>query len=248
MKKPTIAFIYALADPTNDRVRYVGQTVDIVARLQRHYYEARRAAKSAGMSGHLPRNKWLRGILAAGNEPILYILEVVPYNQRRDTERHWIAVLRNANELLNASHGGDGPDFHLRGPRTSAQKTLHSMTLRRLYATGEITQWSTGLTAATDHRIRRSAEKRRGGVRSEASRAKMRRASQRTAPAIAAKLRGRTAATHPYLAEKAARQRGKPLSESHRAALSRSHKGKVPWNKGLQTGQVPWNKGTGGSA
>lgn len=33
------------------------------------------------------------------------------------------------------------------------------------------------------------------------------------------------------------------FSKEHRDNLSKSHKGKIPWNKGLRNSQVAWNKG-----
>lgn len=37
----------------------------------------------------------------------------------------------------------------------------------------------------------------------------------------------------------------KPRSEEGKKNISESHKGQVPWNKGLKDCQVPWNKGIG---
>ena len=36
------------------------------------------------------------------------------------------------------------------------------------------------------------------------------------------------------------------LTEEHKRKLSESHKGKIPWNKGLKGSQVAWNKGLKG--
>ena len=37
--------------------------------------------------------------------------------------------------------------------------------------------------------------------------------------------------------------KGKKFSEEHKKKLSKSHKGKIPWNKGLKNKQDAWNKG-----
>ena len=85
--------IYALADPRDGAIRYIGKTTD----PQRRYRHHRRHAKSVGQRCKV----WLSGLLAAGLAPQMIPLAVVPAEQTRDAER--AAILGHAHcDLLNA--------------------------------------------------------------------------------------------------------------------------------------------------
>ncbi|MFP5210845.1 MAG: GIY-YIG nuclease family protein [Acidobacteriota bacterium] len=64
--------IYALIDPRDHIVRYVGQTENIMSRFQSH------------CTGNAPATKtWVRELLSEGHVPILVVLETVEHRRIR---------------------------------------------------------------------------------------------------------------------------------------------------------------------
>lgn len=89
--------IYALLDPRDLRVRYVGMT---------------RSSLDERLAGHRkqPTNKamrrWFRDLTEAGKEPVARLLSA-PRDRWEDAERGWIAWFRQRGELLNVDPGGN---------------------------------------------------------------------------------------------------------------------------------------------
>jgi hypothetical protein len=102
MKQTTT--IYALIDPRDGRVRYVGKTGETLEkRLAKHLY----AAKSA--TGGCYRISWLKSVLNRGDAPGIVTLFECESNWQR-WERFWIKWFREIEpKLTNATDGGDGP-------------------------------------------------------------------------------------------------------------------------------------------
>lgn len=67
-----VSYIYALVDPNNHTVRYVGQTKALHVRYLGHI----NAASQNGM----PVYGWIRGIAPA--KPILVLLETIPHDRQ----------------------------------------------------------------------------------------------------------------------------------------------------------------------
>jgi hypothetical protein len=87
--------IYALLDPRDEQVRYVGLTGRSVAvRLAQHMTQCRRM--------RTPTHRWIAGLYAEGGEPITQLLEETDDPLR---ERWWISQLRLAGGLLNVYPG-----------------------------------------------------------------------------------------------------------------------------------------------
>jgi|SRR6185312_3917999 len=88
--------IYALVDPVDDCIRYVGVTGESL--------ETR-------LAGHLaqPTNRkmreWLDALKAAGAKPTIRLLIAVDHGWQR-AERAWIAWFLRRGELLNVDPGG----------------------------------------------------------------------------------------------------------------------------------------------
>jgi hypothetical protein len=103
-------FIYALVDPRNNRIRYIGKAIDIYKRLSQHLRE-----KSDTRKG-----RWIKSLLASGHKPTLVILEEVEGNWE-DAERKWIFLFRESGaELCNHTDGGEG----CRGMDAQSRKKL----------------------------------------------------------------------------------------------------------------------------
>lgn len=96
----TLFEIYALCDPHDGAIRYVGKANDSKKRLASHLRDSRRR--------NSPVHVWLRKLTRLGTLPELRVLAVTP--DWRKTERELIAVLRARGEaLLNVAEGGDQP-------------------------------------------------------------------------------------------------------------------------------------------
>lgn len=96
-------FIYALKDPRDGAVRYIGKAKDPRRRLYLHLREAQRG------ENHTHKNCWVRSLLLSGENPGLEILDEVPDWQQNFFERAYIKVYREAGtKLTNLTDGGDG--------------------------------------------------------------------------------------------------------------------------------------------
>lgn len=98
------AYIYALADPRDDEIRYIGKTVqEPEVRLQGHLREA--AANTTGLPY---KNAWLKSLLALELIPELIIIEVVPKSEWELWERSWIfRFSQKGCKLTNMTMGGN---------------------------------------------------------------------------------------------------------------------------------------------
>lgn len=129
--------VYALLDPDDESVRYVGKTSQLPrTRLRAHMN------RSVGQK-HIPSAAWIVGLLAAGKEPKLAILEVVPEGACwKETEKRWVAHYRSVGaNLLNATCGGGGtegwsPPLEVREKLSAAAKAQFSDPARRAAASG----------------------------------------------------------------------------------------------------------------
>jgi hypothetical protein len=96
--------IYGLIDPRSSRVRYVGQSSKGMTRPEQH-------AKPCSLArDRTYKANWLRGLLAAGYEPVIQVLEVVESVEDLNArEIHWIAYGRAIGwHLTNLTDGGEG--------------------------------------------------------------------------------------------------------------------------------------------
>lgn len=96
-------YIYALSDPADGEIRYVGFTSKTVKRrLMEHIAEAKEGKVTHQLN-------WIRSVLSEGRKPIAQVLEIVDEDSWADRERHWIKTLREqGKKLVNATDGGEG--------------------------------------------------------------------------------------------------------------------------------------------
>lgn len=112
--------IYALKDPRNASVRYIGYAKSPSGRFIKHLSEAR------GCS-HTHKANWIRSLLRQGVKPELTVLES-GLSDPAKAERRWIAKFKAAGaDLTNATSGGDG----LFNPSASVRGTLSQKTKNR---------------------------------------------------------------------------------------------------------------------
>lgn len=112
--------IYALCDPSTGDVRYIGKSIRPRERLADHCNDPEINW----------RTNWLRSLLAAGQRPILKVLEEVRSGDDwQDAERRWIAYGHEQGwNLTNGTSGGDGaPDLS----RESRQRIVDAWSGRK---------------------------------------------------------------------------------------------------------------------
>lgn len=122
--------IYALIDPRDARIRYVGKTKhELWHRRMLHVAEAR-------SENQTHKARWIRQLLADGVRPRPVLIERAPESGWQERERHWIATLRNAgHRLTNIARGGEG------GSRPMSEETKRKISASRIgnkYALGTV--------------------------------------------------------------------------------------------------------------
>jgi len=91
-------YIYALRDPRDEQVLYIGQTANLSQRFRRHLTEK-------GISNR--KRAWLDELRLLGLAPVMEVVEECHKGDVDEREIHWIAHHRNLHRnLLNVSAGG----------------------------------------------------------------------------------------------------------------------------------------------
>lgn len=99
--KTEIAYIYALLDPRDNEVRYIGKTVNAKYRLSQHIQES----KNLKISNH--RLNWIRSLLTNDIKPIIKFLKICPLSEFVKYETEYIQLYKN-NKLTNSDETGHG--------------------------------------------------------------------------------------------------------------------------------------------
>ncbi|CAJ0803088.1 hypothetical protein LMG18090_04388 [Ralstonia mannitolilytica] len=95
-----MAEIYALRDPRDGAIRYIGKANNAVKRLASHLRDSRRR--------NTPVYCWIRKLAESGMVPRLEVLEQA--DDWAEAERRLIALSRaRGDRLLNVADGGDEP-------------------------------------------------------------------------------------------------------------------------------------------
>lgn len=93
------ATVYALVDPGDQTVRYIGKTVDPFRRYDEH--------KAARWQGNPELHAWLTSLKPRG--PTIIHVDRVPGSMWARCERRWIAWARRFGRLYNIEDGGPSP-------------------------------------------------------------------------------------------------------------------------------------------
>ena len=211
-----LATVYALIDPITEEIRYIGWTsAALKKRLYEHLYCSRRKRTH--------KDSWLRFLTRLSVVPEIRVVQTVPVISGNEAERYWISYFRSIGcRLTNLTDGGEGILGH---KRTLESKELSSRSLKAAwqrrrsspqYSPPRPTEKSIGA-------LRRSNETRRGTVRSDETKAKMKLAWQRRRLVRAKPRKPHSLETKEKLRQAALRQFQDPKA---REAISRVHKGK----------------------
>jgi hypothetical protein len=93
--------IYALIDPRDNKIRYVGQTVSpLYNRLACRVDRARREKEDT------PKAIWIRDVLLSGNRPAIKLLEEVDDKNKRFAEDKWMK--KYSGDIFNSAPAGAG--------------------------------------------------------------------------------------------------------------------------------------------
>ena len=96
-----MTYIYALIDPVEKRVRYIGKSDNPTKRLRAHIYEAMQINKFIMNAPIWPRCVWIYRLIKNGAHPRVVILEECSDDNWRETEDWWITIFENEG-ILNA--------------------------------------------------------------------------------------------------------------------------------------------------
>jgi hypothetical protein len=97
-------YIYALIDPRDEKIRYIGQSIKPDKRYEQHLNEIETNPGKIG---------WINGLEIRGLKPEMKILEVANEKTWQDRERWWIERGREFGwPLLNIAPGGEGNYFY----------------------------------------------------------------------------------------------------------------------------------------
>lgn len=91
-------YIYVLKHPDTQEIRYVGQAVNTVRRLDKHIQTSKINKR------HI--SNWIRSL---SSKPVLEIIEECSNTNCNERERYWISYYRSIGaNLCNHSNGGEG--------------------------------------------------------------------------------------------------------------------------------------------
>lgn len=99
--KTDIAYIYALLDPRDNEVRYIGKTTNPNNRLSGHITECKKE-----QSTHY-RAKWVKSLLKENLKPLIKFLKICPLTDFVKYETEYIQLYKS-NKLTNSDETGQG--------------------------------------------------------------------------------------------------------------------------------------------
>jgi hypothetical protein len=117
-----IAYIYALIDPRNDEIRYIGKTIYPKKRLSLHISECKRDDVI-----HY-RSNWIKKLLNLDMKPLLRILKVCSLSEFEKYEMYYIDLYKE-NRLTNSDETGQGNI----GRKKEVIDRIKSKTSRKVY-------------------------------------------------------------------------------------------------------------------
>jgi len=95
-------FIYALIDPRDNQVKYIGKANNPERRLKEHL---------TSLSKKNKKTNWIKKLLLQQLKPELLILTEVLFDEWQFWEQHYICLYKSWGfNLKNNTRGGEGPD------------------------------------------------------------------------------------------------------------------------------------------
>jgi hypothetical protein len=97
--KTDIAYIYALLDPRDNEVRYIGKTINPKRRLVEHLNDSKREYNYRAM--------WIKSLLKENIKPLIKFLKICPLSDFVKYETEYIQLYKNG-KLTNSDETGQG--------------------------------------------------------------------------------------------------------------------------------------------
>ena len=117
-----IAYIYALIDPRNNEVRYIGKTIHPKKRLSHHISECKRNNVL-----HY-RSNWIKKLLSLDMKPLLKILKICSLSEFEEYEKYYIKFYKGSR-LTNSDETGQGNI----GRKKEVIERIKAKTSRKVY-------------------------------------------------------------------------------------------------------------------
>lgn len=230
-----VTFIYALIDPRDQAVRYVGKTKQSLSnRLSQHCSDC---TKYDRYRTH--RAGWIRQLERLDMKPGIFLLEEVETELWEEAERYWIAHFHTQGaRLTNATSGGGKETVHTPESRSKMSEAQLAVTAR-LSELG-IEHWNKGRKRSAETRAKIGA-----AAKGRTSPNKGKKASPETLAKMSAAMKGRLGTnvgrkfSPEWIANMSAARRGntfrkgKKATAETRARISEGHKGQRAWNTGV---------------
>ena len=101
-------FIYALLDPRDNQIRYIGKANKPKDRYNNHYNSSR--------DKYTHKRNWINSIRKDGFRPEMIVLDEVPKTEWQYWEKFYICLFKTWGfNLVNYTNGGDGSTFGNKG-------------------------------------------------------------------------------------------------------------------------------------
>ena len=110
--------IYALIDPNDGSVGYVGKSIDIAKRYHQHI----------GTHDGTPKSMWVKQLLDSGQKPGLKLLERCENSELDDRETYWMSFFMESGESSHNVSKRIKANPRKVAPTTRIQFVLHSET------------------------------------------------------------------------------------------------------------------------
>lgn len=147
MNYSKICYIYALVNPINDDVRYIGKSVNPSYRYKRHIRYSKTEVSH--------KNSWITSLLNQGITPSMIIIDIVELNSFEFWEQHYISLFKSWGfNLTNMTHGGENPPI-LKGDLNPAKRPEVRIALSIA---------NTGKTHSAETRLKLSNAHKRNGI------------------------------------------------------------------------------------
>jgi hypothetical protein len=192
-----VRYIYALCDPRNNRIRYVGKADNVKKRVQNHMCPSNLKRKNRHVC------QWLSSLVKLGVRPDVKILEILESDSDwEQIEKKWISHFRNIGlDLTNITDGGEGGATYgrLNKPWTDQHRINYRKSRKGMKVTSlspeSLERRGVAIKKHWDE-VRAAGGKKKGPVHTVESKLKLSEA-----------------------------HKGKVLSEEHKRKLSEAHKG-----------------------
>ncbi len=114
-----VVYLYTLADPRTDVVRYIGYSVNPKGRLKAHLRETK----------HCHRTHWIQKLISEGIKPVMEVLEkCLPGEDYKAKEVGWIAAYKAIGfDLVNSVEGGEGTTGYEHTPEWKAENSIRML-------------------------------------------------------------------------------------------------------------------------